>query len=509
MLELDKEQIVNKIKESLVMLKLDYEEVKDQLCACLYTDGGALSSPVKAAGCGVHGYIYLDIPTNSNSSSPKGYATTKGYVSTKLEDPLYKVTVVTYFDYRDGLGAMTNNFAELSAGLFALNFVDTLQIPKFLILSDSQYFIKHTNEFLSKWVENDFISNGKEIANRDLWEQIHSVWQRVQTRGKIGKVKAHSGDIGNDLADLNATSGINMTLHPGYDGEGIFIHDDPKSFWDRSHGLSPLFTEKRLLLHSEGNDGNLYFQMSMGDQWPNNETDRRSFIGKRIADTCISVVYLLEPEPVIEMLSNFCRNISEMDGLVCARLDLLTKGTLYSEVKQSKTLSLSQSGLQVVTATGVELLSELKPGRLSWRMANQLEWLADMLNSFIADYPVSEERLGFKVINITNNLFTVKELKSSSVYELREDIINDELVTCNVTLYDKPCDLTLTMNVDIPSRVDMKRIAKSSPDVYLLYWSDYDNDDLVYYATVMKVNGEYGIWCSAYSNFHILPKEVK
>lgn len=509
MMELDKDTLLEPIKEALLLNKLEYEDVKDKICAIIYTDGGALLKPIKSAGCGAHGYFYLDEPVKSNSSSPKGYPTKHGYTLDKIVEPAYKVNVLTYFDYRRGLGENTNNFAELSAGLFALRLVKELDIQKFTILSDSEYFVKNANTHLTRWVRDSFMSNGKELANKELWASIHTVWEQVRTKGTLSWVKAHNGDIGNTHADTNASMAINMDLHPLYDGTEDFIHQLPKPFWGRTHSMSPLFTEKRLILHSEGNEGNIYFQCSMGDQWPSNEPDRRAFIGKRIADTCVSVVILPEPEPVVELLSDFCRDVSLMDGLVCGRLDLLTQGTLYHHINQTKSLTLRHCGKIIETANKVELMSELKPARLSWRLANQFEWIADHLVQFMAYHKNNEEALHFKVVNITNNLFQIKDTKKDTIYELKEGVVHNEVIDCPVTMNGQPTTLTLTMNVDVPSRMDLSRMGKFCPDVYLIYWSDHDKDDLVYYATIFKIGEEYGLWASAYSNFHILTNDYK
>lgn len=509
MMELTKEELLAPIVTSLKSSKLVYDDIKDKICAVIYTDGGALLNPIKSAGCGVHGYFYLDEPVKSNSSSPKGYPTKEGYAMGKVVEPDYKVNVITFFDYRRGLGENTNNFAELSAGLFALRLMRELDIKQYKILSDSEYFVKNANNSLKRWVAKDFVSNGKELANRGLWESVHEVWEQVRGNGSLEWVKAHNGEVGNTWADLNASMAINMDLHPKYDGQEDFVHLPPKEFWDRAHTMSPLFTEKRLVLHSEGNLGNIYFQCSTGDQWPNNEPDRRNFIGKRIADTCISVVILPEPEPVIEMISDFCRDVSKMDGLVYGRLDLMTQGTLYHQIKETNTLTLRHNGKKITTASGVEILNELKPARLSWRLAQQFEWIADHLVQFIRHQNTSEDSLHFKVLNITNNLFKVKDTKKDTVYQLKEAAADNEIIPCDVVLNGISTTLTLTMNVDIPSRMDLQRMGKHCPDVYLIYWSDHEKDDLIYYATIFRIGHEYGLWASAYSNFHILTSNYK
>lgn len=94
----------------------------------------------------------------------------------------------------------TNNRMEMRAFLQALRVGNSLE-KEFTIYTDSAYVM---NAFTQGWIEN-WERNGwrnakkQPVANQDLWKKI--VEYPVP---KIVKVKGHSGDKFNDMADAYA-----------------------------------------------------------------------------------------------------------------------------------------------------------------------------------------------------------------------------------------------------------------------------------------------------------------
>ena len=99
----------------------------------------------------------------------------------------------------------TNNSMELMAVIEALSCLKE-RVEAFLYL-DSEYVIKGIKEWLPKWKSNGWkSSNNKPIKNADLWYRLDEQLQKHTI--SIFKVKGHSGDPGNDLADLLANKGV-------------------------------------------------------------------------------------------------------------------------------------------------------------------------------------------------------------------------------------------------------------------------------------------------------------
>ena len=99
----------------------------------------------------------------------------------------------------------TNNRMELMAVIEALSCLKE-RVEAFLYL-DSEYVIKGIKEWLPKWKSNGWkSSNNKPIKNVDLWLRLDEQLNKHSIC--IFKVKGHSGDPGNDLADLLANKGV-------------------------------------------------------------------------------------------------------------------------------------------------------------------------------------------------------------------------------------------------------------------------------------------------------------
>lgn len=104
----------------------------------------------------------------------------------------------------------TNNRMELTAVIEALSCLKE-KVEAFLYL-DSEYVIKGIKEWLPKWKSNGWkSSNNKPIKNVDLWLRLDEQLQKHSIC--IFKVKGHSGDPGNDLADALANKGVDSVRH--------------------------------------------------------------------------------------------------------------------------------------------------------------------------------------------------------------------------------------------------------------------------------------------------------
>lgn len=113
----------------------------------------------------------------------------------------------------------TNNRMELTAAIKAMSTVldwiykrksDCDQLE---IVSDSSYVVNAINQkWLYFWKANGFInSKGEEVKNLDLWNTLEVMIESCEFIGvevKFTKVKGHSGDTLNEMADKLATDEI-------------------------------------------------------------------------------------------------------------------------------------------------------------------------------------------------------------------------------------------------------------------------------------------------------------
>lgn len=103
----------------------------------------------------------------------------------------------------------TNNEMELMAFLKALEYINNIETTEgSTIHTDSAYVY---NAVTQGWIES-WKSKGwrrprnKELAHRDLWIRVDYLISQINERANLSfqKVKAHSNNFGNELADTLA-----------------------------------------------------------------------------------------------------------------------------------------------------------------------------------------------------------------------------------------------------------------------------------------------------------------
>ena len=99
----------------------------------------------------------------------------------------------------------TNNRMELQAFESALwvaaNFIN--EGSEVMVCMDSAYVYNAVAlGWVSRWAANGWeTKSGKKVVNADIWHSVHGILPVVKDGMKLVKVKGHSGDEGNELAD--------------------------------------------------------------------------------------------------------------------------------------------------------------------------------------------------------------------------------------------------------------------------------------------------------------------
>jgi ribonuclease HI len=102
----------------------------------------------------------------------------------------------------------TNNQMELTAAIRSLEYLRDVPGDVYLH-TDSTYVIRGITQWIFGWKKKDWKSSeGKDVANRDLWEDLHRL---VLARGKQDEihwryVRGHAGIAGNDRVDAIAVA---------------------------------------------------------------------------------------------------------------------------------------------------------------------------------------------------------------------------------------------------------------------------------------------------------------
>ena len=108
-----------------------------------------------------------------------------------------------------GQNNTTNNQMELSAAIEGLS---TLKEPcNVELFTDSRYVMDGITQWIQNWKKNNWkTSSKKEVKNKELWQKLDQLMSYHQVNWNW--VKGHSGDPGNETADLLANKGIDSIL---------------------------------------------------------------------------------------------------------------------------------------------------------------------------------------------------------------------------------------------------------------------------------------------------------
>ena len=108
-----------------------------------------------------------------------------------------------------GQNNTTNNQMELSAAIEGLSILkEPCSVELF---TDSKYVMDGITQWIQNWKKNNWKTSAKkEVKNKELWQQLDRLMSYHQVQWQW--VKGHSGDPGNETADLLANKGIDSIL---------------------------------------------------------------------------------------------------------------------------------------------------------------------------------------------------------------------------------------------------------------------------------------------------------
>ena len=108
-----------------------------------------------------------------------------------------------------GQANTTNNQMELSAAIEGLSILtEPCNVELF---TDSKYVMDGITQWIQNWKKNNWRTAAKkDVKNKELWQKLDKLIAQHQVQWRW--VKGHSGDAGNEAADLLANKGIDSIL---------------------------------------------------------------------------------------------------------------------------------------------------------------------------------------------------------------------------------------------------------------------------------------------------------
>ena len=103
----------------------------------------------------------------------------------------------------------TNNQMELFAAIEGLSVLtEPCNVELF---TDSKYVMDGITQWIQNWKKNNWRTAAKkDVKNKELWQKLDQLIAQHQVQWHW--VKGHSGDAGNEAADLLANKGIDSIL---------------------------------------------------------------------------------------------------------------------------------------------------------------------------------------------------------------------------------------------------------------------------------------------------------
>lgn len=488
-------------------VKAQIDEASKPTHAVLYTDGGCKPSR-GVGGWGVHGYFFLEEPATQGTGCPTALPTKDGYKMGASGKP-----DITLTHYVNGFGSLdpdsTNNQAELTAAIRAMEIAEEYGIQDVLLIMDSELTLKGLTEWMSGWAANNWIkADQTEVKNATLWKRAHELKTQLEAAGvKIrGRwVKGHSGALGNELADQLANRGI-IAGRNGSAMEVVKV-DAAKGYWSNKNPRNRLFSHPNWYFGTQSDDQGIspdgrhvYY---LGDPREDDE-----LLGKKIADATFSVLYLKEPEAVLATVRNAVKNMGagQYQGLSIGHLEKIFHPETYAEIQAygDKLLVKDYQRQRLFSPTDAILTKEIRPARLAYHAVDALQALEQLLQEHLVPQPNTRLRS----TDITDILYEVDTSKKKPVYKLKSHITSAVRSIQVDASYARGPDesgmatITLTLGLDLPDRNTLAALAGETTKVTLLTWPE--SAHAIRYATVLEADGDAGIWSGIYANLHML-----
>ncbi|MBS1952679.1 MAG: ribonuclease HI [Cyanobacteria bacterium SZAS-4] len=114
----------------------------------------------------------------------------------------------TVHELGGGNPSTTNNRMEMVAAFRALDLLELTEPHEIIVYTDSVYLINGITKWINGWKYRGWKSStGTDIANRDLWEELHRLVKSLEPSRILWKwVRGHDGNPGNERCDEIAVS---------------------------------------------------------------------------------------------------------------------------------------------------------------------------------------------------------------------------------------------------------------------------------------------------------------
>lgn len=488
----------------------------------LYTDGGFRQN---VGGWGVHGYTYPMDDTEDKKKKKKpavGVPTTTGYII-KDDEKMMQREVVRPINVLESFGGLlpetTNNIAEITAAMNGMDLAINNGAEKLTIFTDSEYVVKGITAYLHKWKNNGWKkSTGDEVANKSLWQAIDGKLGELKEKNihyTFQWVKGHDGHRGNVMADYMATRGVMLgkqgDAEPRHSVQDFSEYEKYKAdrhrFVSHSRWYFNLSDESLMKANAHG-----FYEYSFGH--PSKEDTDQVYLGKALADTAFSVVWLKAPEVCLDLVHTRVKKIATnvYGNAFIGRLDNIYSPFTHKEIMDfggEMLFRANKNDNDITNCTGALIVRECNPPAISYRAISNLVFLNTCLTEFHTD-TLEKTRKVYDVTDLIYDSVTTKKgkVELSLKKEIKQNTKAIKLpVPCEVLgkdMKDLVVDVTCTLGLDIPIRNTLNGITDENPKIHIMVVKE--SDVAFRYLTIMSCDAGYCIMANVYANLRILSK---
>jgi len=459
--------------------------------ALIYTDGSANNNSGDT-GYGVH-IVILDEDVKPKNVFTKYGLTDMGYLlkpEIKKDKELNEVGLYRVYEiYGYNKESTTNNQAELDAikqaykAIVILNEKDDLEVEEVTILADSTYCLNFINKMLK---ETFFIEDVK--ANVDEVDALYKdfLYAKQHFSLKIGKVPAHSENLGNDRADLLANMGRQRYL--AHDEQAEYLLDGGIDFWKLPVLDVDIFHFKQLIrFYPDDADNNVYYGLNYKSE---------SDIGKKVNDVVYTVLELPQPDQLVQDIITKVRETLKdfYVPYILNMQNMTNKKNLFDYLKYGEHVVtiVYKPYVSVMTLTGVELAKELYPTGLSRKVMGNMDVIRNEVDTYVRDGPTKEQ-----YIDITDLIYETSD-KDKNI--IKKEIINDKFKLSYKLEYAK---LNIRLRYDLPPRNLLKKLESKEPKVVLAI---RDAGPMYIYKTIVIANDGSLLYTNNYYSNRVIKK---
>ena len=472
--------------------------------AVLYTDGACAGNP-GFYGSGVHGYIYRDEDIevkNTDKAPANNIITTIGYTNkpinannklAKLVKPFNYINAMFSFGYEIG----TNNVAEIVATTKMLEYLieHEYNFKHIIIKTDSSYVEGIYHKLIHKEATSYNYKEVPGLKNAEYYEIIDKLIDKLNltdTKLTLKKVKGHSDDMGNNLADSLAVTG-RLIGRNGIEGDYVKFYSGVK-YWKPTIVKHPFLRVNQLFFTHQD-------RKTIGEnKYVIMDYDIDIEVGKKTHGAMFGLIELNK------LNSKDIENILQIDKDISKGLSTLTSVDMTVYYSQFHKVYKELCGDLVYTNRGnhlevmgdIPIVSPVFPqglAKASLDKALTLNETLDRYKEYREGKLLDSEELYY--VDITELIYDISGKKPKILLDGK-----DKFLKVKIDVNNKPLTLTIPLKRELVDRNTLKQLEKNEPKVFIEV--NVINKNTFTYNSIVDIGDEIGVYTNFYTTTTVI-----